>query len=139
MPSRPDSIAHPFERDPIRPPRRAPVTPVRQVAVTVQVVNLDGAPPFARRVDLRRPWPNPATSATLLRFSCAESGPVTITVYSVFGQRVATPVRGSYLPGEYEVRWSTTDDRGRRLQPGMYVIRMAAGRAIRTQKLAITP
>ena len=109
---------------------------MRQVAVTVQVI--PGGPTISHRFDLRRPSPNPATVATLLRFSCAEPSPVTIAVFSVFGQRVATPVRGIYPPGDHEVRWSTTDDRGWRLMPGMYVIRMTAGRTTRTQKLAIT-
>ena len=131
MPAKADTTARPVARD--RP--RATGTPVRQIGVTVQVIP---GRPVAYRFDFRRPWPNPASTNAMLRFSLAEAGPVTISVYSLFGQRVATPVRVYYAPGEYEVRWPTTDDRGRRLAPGMYILRMTAGRQVRTHKLAIT-
>ena len=133
MPAKRDSTARPLARDPGR--ARATGTPVRQVAVTVLVIP---GPQVPQHIEFRRPWPNPASTNAMLRFSIAEASPVTISVYSIFGQKVATPVRVYYPPGDYEVRWPTTDDRGRRLAPGMYVVRMTAGRQIRTQKLAIT-
>ena len=133
MPAKPDTTARPLARDPGRP--RTTGTPVRQVAVTVLVVP---GPPVTQRLEFRRPGPNPASTHAMLRFSIAEASQVTISVYTIFGQKVATPVRVYYPPGDYQERWPTTDDRGRRLAPGMYVLRMTAGRQIRTQKLAIT-
>lgn len=131
MPAKPDTTARP--RDPGRP--RTTGTPVRQVTVTVLVVP---GPPVTYRLEFRHPWPNPASTHAMLRFSIAEASHVTISVYSILGQKVATPIRVYYPPGDYQERWSTTDDRGRRLGPGMYVLRMTAGKHVRTHKITIT-
>lgn len=135
MPAKRDTTRPRFDRDLERRRPRSAGTAARQVAVTVQVV--PGVSRSAQRFDLERPWPNPASVSTRLRFNCASQGFVTITVHTVFGQRVATPVRGMFQPGKHEVQWTATDDHGRRLMPGMYVVRMMCGKTTCSQKLAI--
>lgn len=59
----------------------------------------------------------------------ASSGSTTVTVivFSVDGKQVRVLVREALEPGRYVLGWDGKDDRGRRVQPGVYVAVMTAG------------
>lgn len=141
--SKPAERPHPAQADTTSrpgPAKRATAgTPVRHVAVTVQVQSLDGGPGRYDRFDLMQNQPNPAFGPTTLRFSCASASRVILSVFSIQGQRLAAPVDGFYPAGAHSVRWNAIDDRGRPLTPGVYILHMKAGRFQRSRKLVIRP
>jgi hypothetical protein len=73
-------------------------------------------------------WPNPMDGSTRLAFVLPErpSGSVSFAVFDALGRKVRS--FGSYFPpGRNEISWDGTDDRGQRVQPGLYVYRLSVG------------
>jgi WD40 repeat protein len=71
---------------------------------------------------LERNRPNPFTGSTTLRFSMTRPAHVTLDIYNLYGQRIATLLDESMEAGEHEAIW---DGAG---QPsGWYYYRLASG------------
>jgi hypothetical protein len=70
------------------------------------------------------PVPNPFNPATELRFNLPQDGPVTITVHDARGCRVQTLLKAHRPAGDLRLRWSGTDDAGRRQAGGTYFFRL---------------
>lgn len=68
--------------------------------------------------------PNPAVRTTTIGFDLARRGRVTLEVFSVSGRRVRTLVDQAMEPGRHDVAWDGTDDRGRRVEAGVYFYRL---------------
>jgi len=63
---------------------------------------------------------------------------VRITVYAVDGRRLRTLFDGPHEAGVERILWDGRDAVGRRVAPGMYVVRFALGDTELTQKLVLT-
>lgn len=70
--------------------------------------------------------PNPFQRSTTFRCALPERARVELAVYSVQGQRVATPVAGDYDPGTHAFEWAALGEDGRPLRSGVYFVRMKA-------------
>ncbi|MEM6289600.1 MAG: T9SS type A sorting domain-containing protein, partial [Bacteroidota bacterium] len=77
----------------------------------------------------RPPAPSPFREATALRFRLDAPADVRLDVLDVLGRRVAS-VAGAYGAGEHAIPLDGAD-----LAPGLYVVRLAAGGAVRTRTL----
>ena len=71
--------------------------------------------------------PNPSVQGGILRFTLAESRPVDLAVFDVAGRAIAHLAHRTMSAGTQEVRWSRLGDDGRRVGPGVYLIRMKSG------------
>ena len=92
---------------------------------------------------LSQNYPNPFNPSTTLEYRVPVEARVTLTVYSVLGQEVATLVSEDHAPGRYAVVWNAQDANGRSVPSGVYLVRMtAAGREGRsfmaTRKVVLT-
>jgi hypothetical protein len=72
-------------------------------------------------------YPNPFNPVTLIRYSVAGqdnilSYRVSLKVYDVLGQIVATLVDETRAPGAYDAQWDATD-----VPSGLYFYRLQAG------------
>jgi hypothetical protein len=85
------------------------------------------------RTILQPARPNPFASATELRFSLGQAGPVKIDVFNVLGQHVTRLVDGSMTAGEHFVRWTGSDAAGRPVGDGIYYLRLRAADATETR------
>ena len=70
---------------------------------------------------LHQNYPNPFNPTTNIEFRIADLGFVTLKVYNVLGQEVATLVNGMKRPGDYTVRFNGTG-----LASGVYFYRLSA-------------
>lgn len=86
-----------------------------------------------RALELAPAFPNPARGATSLRYGLPQRTRVTLALYSVLGERVATFADGEQEPGWHLVRFENT-----RLPSGVYFARLQAGAEVRTSKLVLT-
>lgn len=68
--------------------------------------------------------PNPFNPQTVLAFDLARSGPAELVVFSLDGRRVRTVLDGSMAAGRHEVVWNGTDDTGRRVASGTYLVQL---------------
>jgi hypothetical protein len=78
-------------------------------------------------------YPNPARDVTTFEYALPEQKRVTVTVYNLLGQVVATPVEGSRRAGRHTM---TLDVGG--LSSGVYMVRFQAGSHIETQEMTVT-
>ncbi len=79
---------------------------------------------------LSQNYPNPFNPATTISFSIARDINVTLEVFNMLGQKVATLVDGFTQAGEYKVNWDAT-----KFQSGMYVYQLKAGNYIQKHKM----
>ena len=83
-----------------------------------------GSPAFSFRLA----GPNPFHARTALTYALPERSPVRIDVYSVTGQHVAALVNQVEEAGVHTVPFEFTNSAGRRLAPGIYLVKIRAGR-----------
>ncbi len=83
----------------------------------VNVQPVDNAIPTS--FSLSQNFPNPFNPSTEIRFSIPEREHVTLTVYNMLGQLIATLVDDVTTPGNYSVRFNTSG-----IASGMYIYRI---------------
>ncbi len=64
-------------------------------------------------------YPNPFNAQTTIRYSLPESGPVSLTIYNILGQKVATLLDGVQAAGEHRTVWDANG-----LPSGIYLCRL---------------
>ncbi len=84
------------------------------------------------RYELYQNYPNPFNPTTTIRFAVAHKGKVSLVVYNVLGQKVATLVEANKDPGTYSVRFNASD-----LASGVYFYRFVAGTYVKVKKLML--
>jgi hypothetical protein len=84
------------------------------------------------------PHPNPANSQATISFDLASPQPVSVRVYDAAGRLVRTLVAGGELgTGSHSLMWNGASDSGALAHAGIYFIRVSAGSAVRTSRVAI--
>nr|MCU0345112.1 T9SS type A sorting domain-containing protein [Ignavibacterium sp.] len=81
-------------------------------------VEENGEPPFD--FSLSQNYPNPFNPSTNIEFRIADFGFVSLKIYDVLGNEIATLVNEEKQPGIYEVKFSIHSDEGRNLSSGKY-------------------
>jgi hypothetical protein len=82
--------------------------------------------------------PNPFNGATRIRFALPQSEVVTLAIYNVRGERVATLARGEALPAGYHVRWwNGRDETGRPASSGVYFCRLVTNSGALTRRMML--
>ena len=71
-------------------------------------------------------YPNPFRQSTTIPFSVAEESLVDIAIYDVLGQRINTLVHATLPAGSYTTEWSGINDKGLKVLPGIYFIKMVS-------------
>ncbi|RKZ14157.1 hypothetical protein DRQ50_09470, partial [bacterium] len=71
-----------------------------------------------------RAAPNPFNGGTYLSFNNPRDGWVDLSIYDLRGRRVTELLAGQHPAGLDSVRWDGTDEGGRRLGSGVYLVRL---------------
>ena len=74
------------------------------------------------KFQLNQNYPNPFNPATNIAFDVSIEQYITLKVYNVLGQEVATLVDQHLMPGSYQARFD-----GSNLSSGVYLYRLSAG------------
>jgi hypothetical protein len=82
--------------------------------------------------------PNPFNPAMVIRYQLPEACSVDIAVFNVSGRKLVSLVRGVKQPGYYRVGWNGTDDTGRALSSGVYILRLSAGNLRRHHRMVFS-
>jgi hypothetical protein len=80
----------------------------------------------------RLPSPNPFNPATMIDFQIVNDGLVSLKVYNLLGQEVATLVNEVRPAGNYQVRFNASG-----LASGIYLYKLQSGNLIRTMKMLL--
>ena len=126
----------PHQSPPPKPkPPPPPGTRGPSVVVTVQVT---GPSPVAFRNWLEAPMPNPIITSATIRYTCVRSQRVTIKLFDITGQKVATLLDQVQDPGAYNLWWDGRGNKGLRLASGVYFCRMETPGFTKIQKFVIS-
>jgi len=83
-------------------------------------------------------YPNPFNPSTTIRYALSVDSPVSVRVYNMLGQEVATLVDGFQKAGEQSVVWHGVNNFGQSVASGLYIYRLQAGNTVMTQKMLFT-
>jgi uncharacterized repeat protein (TIGR01451 family) len=82
--------------------------------------------------------PNPAHTATTLRFSLPHAARVTLELFDSQGRRVRTLADGEQTAGEHTIGWNGCDQQGHSVRAGVYFARLVSEGATRRVMLVLT-
>jgi Leucine-rich repeat (LRR) protein len=95
---------------------------------TVSVENTE----TPHRFQLQQNYPNPFNPTTSIKYEIPEAATVSLTVYNMLGQRVATLVNDFKAAGNYEVNFDASN-----FASGSYIYRLEAGDRVSTQSMML--
>ena len=79
---------------------------------------------------LEQNYPNPFNPSTLIRFSIPEQGLVSLKVFNLLGEEIATLINGELSGGNYEVNFN-----GSKLSSGIYFYTITTENFVATKKM----
>ncbi len=79
---------------------------------------------------LNQNYPNPFNPVTVIAYSLPAASHVTLDVFNILGQKVATLVDEPQTAGDHQVTWDATQH-----SSGVYLYRIQAGEALETKKM----
>lgn len=89
------------------------------------------------KYSLQQNYPNPFNPTTTIRYSIPNDGVVTLKVYNINGQEVATLVNEQKKAGKYEIVFDAKSALGSSLASGVYLYRVKAGNFSETKKMIV--
>jgi hypothetical protein len=95
-------------------------------------VNLLNAYPNSNRVSLTQNYPNPFNPSTTISFNLPSRTFVSLKVFDLLGEEVASLVSGELPAGRYSEQWNAS-----LLPSGIYFCRVHAGSSTETRKLVL--
>jgi flagellar hook assembly protein FlgD len=109
---------------------------ISPITYTVDNVNITMSPSsptsvgtggvIPERFALDQNYPNPFNPSTKISYALSTPGIVTLKVFNVLGQEVATLVDGNSAAGTFEVEWNGKDNLGRAVSSGVYMYKLHA-------------
>jgi len=82
--------------------------------------------------ELYQNYPNPFNPATTIKFNLASKQHVTLKIFNLLGQEVATLVNEELIPGAYTAKFD-----GAKLASGMYIYRITAGGFVESKTMVM--
>lgn len=88
-------------------------------------------------IDLYNIYPNPSTASTTISYSLKETKQTSIKIYDLQGKLINTILEKKQAPGKYQIMWNGTDNNGKEVKCGLYLVRLQAGRQFMTRPVEI--
>ena len=86
---------------------------------------------------LHQNYPNPFNPETKIQFDVAEKSHVSIEIFNLVGQKVATLANSTMDVGKYTITWGGLNDKGAPLPSGMYFYEMNSSSYHAIKKLVL--
>jgi len=98
---------------------------------------LNSEPTPRMTLEFTAPQPNPARSQARFSMTLPTDDLVSIDVFDLTGRRVRSLARGEETAGIHDLTWNLTDESGRRVPVGVYLVRARLGRTAFTRRLSV--
>ena len=82
-------------------------------------------------------YPNPFNPVTRIKYDIAENSNVSVNVYNLMGEKVATLVNQYQHAGYYFTNWDSRNDLGIPVSAGVYIYQIKAGKYVQSRKLIL--
>lgn len=82
---------------------------------------------------LAEAYPNPFNASTVVPFELSRAGDVSIAVYDLLGQRVASLAQGAFAAGKHRVAWSPAPG----LASGTYLVRLQSKDGVQAKRVVL--
>jgi len=82
-------------------------------------------------------YPNPFNPTTEIRFSVSKQTHVSLEIYNLMGQKIATLMDAKKYPGRYAISWDGKNRNGCAVSSGVYFYRLQAGDFNATMKMLL--
>jgi hypothetical protein len=86
---------------------------------------------------LSQNYPNPFNPNTTIEYRIPNSSPVTLKIYNIQGQEIATLVNANHPAGKYSVTWNGKDRFGRPVASGTYIYQITAGKYRESRQMVL--
>lgn len=86
---------------------------------------------------LEQNYPNPFNPATNIQYSISDRQFVSLKVYDILGNEIATLVNGEKSAGRYKIEFSVAQDSRPAISSGIYFYQLQAGSFIQTKKMIL--
>jgi hypothetical protein len=86
---------------------------------------------------LSQNYPNPFNPATVIEFALPTASDVSLKIYNLAGQTVATIINGAMPAGYHQVRWDGIDAAGHGVSSGVYFYKIDVGTFSETRKMLL--
>ncbi|MBK9099654.1 MAG: T9SS type A sorting domain-containing protein [bacterium] len=100
--------------------------------LTPGIINVDDEDISAVDFNLMQNYPNPFNPSTVISYQLSVSGDVTLKVFDILGNEVATLVNELKPAGNYEVEFDASS-----LTSGVYFYKLQAGTFVDTKKMVL--
>ncbi|MCU0415295.1 MAG: T9SS type A sorting domain-containing protein, partial [Ignavibacteriaceae bacterium] len=92
---------------------------------------------IADAYELMQNYPNPFNPSTTLSFVIGHSSFVSLKVYDILGNEIATLVNEEKPAGRYEIEFNVAQVSRPEIASGVYFYRLSAGNYIETKKMVL--
>jgi uncharacterized lipoprotein YddW (UPF0748 family) len=108
--------------------------PSGEVTTGVETIEDDRMP---GRFALHQNYPNPFNASTAITFDLPEAAAVSLRIYNLLGQQVATLLEGPLGSGRHHIAWDGTSAAGRQVSSGIYFYSLRAGDQTETKRMIL--
>ena len=89
------------------------------------------------RFSLKGNYPNPFNPSTNIMFTLGMASDVTVKVYSILGEEIATLHNGNMIPGTHSLRWNGLTNNGFNVASGVYFYQVDVAGQVKTGKMML--
>jgi len=87
--------------------------------------------------NLVRSSPNPFVETTEVRYEMTQPGDVNLSVFDAQGRRVRKLTRGVRDAGQHVIEWNGRSDSGRKVESGVYFLKLELGTETRSRRVTV--
>ena len=102
-----------------------------------KVTEVEAPTIIPEKFEVSQNYPNPFNPSTVISYSIPTAEFVTIRIYNMLGQEIATLLNEELNAGIYKVTWNGMNDSGVKVATGTYIYRVTAGSNIATKKMLL--
>ncbi len=102
-----------------------------------QMISTDVPPDLGTELTLHAPVPNPFNPTTNVSYSLPRGADVNLAIHDLRGRVLRVLVQGFCSEGTHTVAWHGTDDHGRPLSSGVYLVRLRVGDRVENRKVSL--
>ena len=108
----------------------------RMTLVRDGIVGVDDGP-LPPGFTLAQNHPNPFSTSTSFDYTLSEAASIRLEVCDMLGRTVKSLAVGLEAAGQHHARWDGSDNHGRRMPAGAYILRLEAGNRLRERTIML--